>query len=102
VAGKKVPDTWYVSVHIPNREKTVHYSRRSQTFANEAEAKLFAAAKAATGMEVSAGTINPVVPKRIIGPSQIRQWLAEKADHRTCANPPCDGAPIDGAGRRGG
>jgi hypothetical protein len=31
----------------------------------------------AEGVEVSAGTINPVVPKRIVGPAEVKQWLSE-------------------------
>jgi hypothetical protein len=77
---KKNPNTWYVSICLPDREKTGHYSRRSQTFASETEAKQFAAAKVAAGTEVSAGTLNPVTPKRIIEPSKIEVWLAEEND----------------------
>ncbi len=76
---KKIPNIWYVSVHIPHKEKTRHYSRRSRTFTSEADAKQFAAAEIATGIEVSAGTINPHVPKRVIGPSEVKKWLAEGA-----------------------
>jgi len=72
------PKTWYVSTRVPVLEKTVHYSRRSQTFASECAAKQFAAARIAEGAEVSAGTLNPVSPKRIVGPSEIEQWIAEK------------------------
>ncbi|MDR3489160.1 MAG: hypothetical protein P4M05_30205 [Bradyrhizobium sp.] len=76
---KKPPNTWYVSVYIPHREKTGYYSRRSQSFTSESDAKKFAAAKIEAGIDVSAGTINPAVPKRVVGPSQIRKWLSEKA-----------------------
>ena len=72
------PKTWYVSTRVPVLEKTVHYSRRSQTFSSESAAKQFAAGKIAEGVEVSAGTLNPVSPKRVVGPSEIEQWLAEK------------------------
>ena len=75
---KKPLNTWYVSAYIPDKEKTGYYSRRSQSFTSESDAKKFAAAQIAEGMEVSAGTINPVVPKRIVGPSQITKWLSEK------------------------
>ena len=75
---KKILNTWYVSAYIPDEEKTGYYSRRSQFFTSECEARKFAAAGVAAGIEVSAGTINPVVPKRIVGPSQIRKWLSEK------------------------
>jgi hypothetical protein len=70
--------TWYVSINLPEDQKTGHYSRRSETFASEAEAKRFAACKVAVGVEISAGTLNPVTPKRVIKPSQIEKWLSEK------------------------
>ena len=76
---KKIPNTWYVSIFIPHQEKTGHYSRRSRTFANESEAKRFAAVKIAEGAEVSAGTLNPVAPKRVVGPSEIESWISEEA-----------------------
>jgi hypothetical protein len=79
VAAKQISNTWYVSIHLPHQEKTGHYSRRSQSFRSESDAKRFAAAKIAEGIEVSAGTINPVMPKRIVGPAEIKQWLSEKA-----------------------
>jgi hypothetical protein len=56
------------------------YSRRSQSFTNESNAKKFAAAELEAGVGVSAGTINPVVPKRVVAPSHIRKWLSEKAE----------------------
>jgi len=77
---KKNPKTWYVSILLPEDQKTGHYSRRSETFVSEAEAKQFAAGKIAAGTEISAGTLNPVTPKRIIEPSQIEKWLSEKID----------------------
>ena len=70
--------TWYVSIHLPDDQKTGHYSRRSETFGNESEAKRFAAGKIATGTEISAGTLNPVTPKRIIKPSEIEKWISGK------------------------
>jgi hypothetical protein len=77
---KKNPNTWYVSVHLPKDQKTGHYSRRSETFTSEAEAKKFAASKIAVGTEISAGTLNPVTPKRVITPSEIEKWLSEKSN----------------------
>jgi hypothetical protein len=79
VVVKKPLNTWYVSAYIPDKDKTGYYSRRSQSFTSESEAKKFAAAEVSAGIEVSAGTINPVMPKRIVGPTQIRKWLSEKA-----------------------
>jgi hypothetical protein len=75
---KKNQKTWYVSIHLPEDQKTGHYSRRSETFASESEAKQFAARKIAAGTEISAGTLNPVTPKRIIKPSEIEKWISEK------------------------
>jgi hypothetical protein len=75
---KKIRNTWYVSIYLPDHQKTGHYSRGSKTFASEAEAKQFAAAKMTAGSEVSAGTLNPVTPKRIVRPSEIEKWLSEK------------------------
>ena len=72
-------NTWYVSIHLPESQKTGHYSRRSETFASEAEAKMFAAGKIAIGTEISAGTLNPVTPKRVIRPCEIEIWLSEKS-----------------------
>jgi hypothetical protein len=88
VAVKKTSKTWYVSIYIPTKEQHGHYSRRSQTFACESDAKRFAAAKIAAGAEVSAGTLNPVVPKRIVGPSQIETWLSEGTHNPASADPP--------------
>jgi hypothetical protein len=88
VAVKKTPKTWYVSIYVPTEEKHGHYSRRSQTFACESDAKRFAEARIAAGAEVSAGTLNPVVPKRIVGPSQIEQWLSEGTYNPASADPP--------------
>ena len=79
-----IKKTWYVSIHLPEDQKTGHYSRRSETFASEAEAKQFAAGKMADGTEISAGTLNPVSPKRIIRPSEIEKWLAEKTSPFGC------------------
>jgi hypothetical protein len=87
VAVKKTPNTWYVSICVPTKQKNGHYSRRSQTFVCESDAKEFAAAKIAAGAEVSAGTLNPVVPKRIVGPSQIEAWLWEGADNPAGTDP---------------
>jgi hypothetical protein len=75
---KKSQNTWYVAIYVTSREKAGNYSRRSRTFASESEAKRFAAARMAAGAEVSAGTLNPFSPKRIVGPSEIESWLAEE------------------------
>jgi hypothetical protein len=73
-------DTWYVSFEprkLPG--KRAHY-RATETFPNEREAKKFARAKLAETQNVSAGTLNPHLPKRTIAPAQILQWLLELDD----------------------
>jgi hypothetical protein len=75
---KKIKNTWYVAIYVARQEGAGHYSRRSRTFVSESEAKRFAAARIAAGAQVSAGTLNPFTPKRIVGPSEIESWLSEE------------------------
>jgi len=86
--NKKIPKTWYVSTSVPNHEKTGHYSRRTHTFPSESAAKQFAASKIAEGVEVNAGTLNPVVPRRIVGPSEIAEWLSEETSKSATGDQP--------------
>jgi hypothetical protein len=88
VVAKKIPNTWYVSVYVPREDTSGHYSRRSRTFTSEDDAKQFARSRLEAGVEVSAGTLNPVQPKRIIGPLQIEEWLLEKTSNPATADPP--------------
>ena len=76
--GKGIPKIWYVSIRVQHRQKAGKYSRRSYAFASEGAAKQFAATRIAAGLEVSAGTLNPFLPKRIIGPSEIVEWLSRE------------------------
>jgi hypothetical protein len=69
-------DTWYVSFE----QKTVQpvrrsFSRATVTFFSEVEAKEFAGQKVLEANNVSAGTLNPHSPKRVISPAQITLWL---------------------------
>ena len=73
--ANKPQGTWYVSFELP-RGKRAH-ARRTETFPNEREAKKFARAKLAQTLNVSAGTLNPHLPKRTIAPAQILEWLEE-------------------------
>ena len=66
--------TWYVSFEF--RGKYGH-TRAAETFPNEREAKKFARAKLAETQKVSAGTLNPHVPKRTIASAQMLDWLDE-------------------------
>jgi hypothetical protein len=49
----------------------------TETFASEREAKQFAKAKVEPTQNVTAGTINPHTPKRIVTPMQVPDWVEE-------------------------
>jgi hypothetical protein len=70
--------TWYVSFKpetpLPGKR---HHSRVTETFSNEADAKTFAKAKLVDTQNVSAGTLNPCLPKRTIAAAQVLEWLQE-------------------------
>jgi hypothetical protein len=69
-------DTWYVSFELPPPEKRGH-GRATETFPNEREAKKFAREKLVDTINVSAGTLNPHLPKRTIASARILEWLKE-------------------------
>jgi hypothetical protein len=71
--------TWYVSFEIPRTEQMRGKGgrRTTATFPNELEAREFARTKLAEGLSVSAGTINPHLPKRTIASTQIHRWLGD-------------------------
>jgi len=66
--------TWYVSFDLPAKRR---HPRATETFRNEREAKKFARAKLAEAKNVSAGTLNPHLPKRTIASAHILEWLQE-------------------------
>ena len=74
--------TWYVTFEVQQRGTLPRQRspRETKTFATEQEAKLFARAKLDEGLAVSAGTINPHLPKRLIPSSGINAWLADDQD----------------------
>jgi hypothetical protein len=75
--ANKSQGTWYVSFELPRGKRTL--ARATETFPNEGEAKKFARAKLIDTPNVTAGTLNPHLPKRTIAATQIVQWL-EQAD----------------------
>ena len=77
MANKSQGMLWFVSYALPERERKRPHTRTTETFANEREAKKFARAKLAETLYVSAGTINPHLPKRTIASTQMLQWLDE-------------------------
>ena len=74
--------TWYVTFEVHRRG--VLPERRSprstQTFASEAEAKSFARAKFNEGLVVTAGNLNPCVPRQILASGDIPAWLDPAPD----------------------
>jgi hypothetical protein len=71
-------DTWYVSFEqkriSPGKRA---FSRATETFRSELKAKEFAKQKLADTQNVTAGTLNPHLPKRVISSAQMSQWLEE-------------------------
>jgi hypothetical protein len=59
----------------------------TEVFQNEQDAKAFARAKLAEALNVTAGTLNPHQPKRIIASAQILDWLNEPNDQNSPSPP---------------
>jgi hypothetical protein len=70
--------TWYVSYIAGGNLLDERAHRATKTFASEGEAKHFAQSRVGAGDQtVIAGTINPVLPKRVISSASILAWLDE-------------------------
>jgi hypothetical protein len=76
--ANKSQGTWYVAFELPRGKR--NHARATETFPNEREAKQFARAKLVDTSNVTAGTINPHLPKRTIAATQILEWLEEPGD----------------------
>ena len=76
--AKRAKAIWYVSFEPKDRcrGKRTH-TREGESFQTEREAKAFAGTKLAEGLNVSAGTLNPHLPKRTISSAQLLDWLDE-------------------------
>ena len=68
--------TWYVTFEVPRTGALVQRRnpRLTKTFETEAEARDFARAKFDGGLIVTAGTINPHLPRRAIPSEEIPAW----------------------------
>jgi hypothetical protein len=75
--ANKSQGTWYVSFDLPRGRRAL--TRATETFPNEREAKQFARAKLVDTPNVTAGTLNPHLPKRTIAAKQMLVWI-EQAD----------------------
>src|SRR3954468_16521663 len=70
--------TWYVTFELPRskrRSAARRASRFSEAFFTEAEAKAFARDRYNQGLIVSAGTLNPYLPREIISSAVIHEWI---------------------------
>ena len=69
---------WYVSFAVRTADVVHHrFARQTRTFTNEQDAKAFARTLLVETQDVSAGTINPHVPRRVIAPAAIPAWAGE-------------------------
>ena len=75
--------TWYVSFELPKpkrRGAARRSPRLSETFLTENEAKAFAREKYNQGLIVSAGTLNPHLPRRTIPSAVIHRWIEDVSE----------------------
>jgi hypothetical protein len=75
--------TWYVTFEVPRSGTFVRRRnpRLTKTFESEAEAREFARKKNEAGLIVTAGTINPHVPRRAVPSASIPAWLELGQNH---------------------
>ena len=69
------PNRWYVSYTVRSDRSPRRYARRTKTFDTEEHAKLFVREIAADNLRLTAGTINPHSPKKIVSAAEIATWL---------------------------
>jgi hypothetical protein len=82
--------TWYVTFEVPKSKSLVkrRNPRLTKTFETEAEARYFARAKFDNGLIVTAGNLNPHLPRRAIPSREIRVWLESgQAPEPTASGP---------------
>ena len=79
--------TWYVTYVLCDRGISQRYRRQAKHFENEEDAKSFASARLADARNLLAGTLNPHVPKRIIGSLHIVDWLNEASQGEVQVEP---------------
>jgi hypothetical protein len=69
------PNRWFVSYTVESDPGPRRYARVTKTFDTEEHAKLFAREIAASSQRLTAGTINPHSPKRVVSPAEISTWV---------------------------
>jgi hypothetical protein len=69
---------WYVSFAMRNPDAGHHrFARQTRTFTTEQDAKAFARTLLVQTQDISAGTINPHIPRRVIAPAAITAWAGD-------------------------
>lgn len=70
-------NTWFVSFDKPSSGRN-GYRRVTRSFQSETEARSFASELVLRGVRLTAGTINPVQPKRVIASERdLAAWLTK-------------------------
>ena len=73
--------TWYVSYEMPKGHSQRHsYARATRRFVTEDDAKNFARERLTDARNVSAGTLNPQVPKQVISSAHLFDWIKEPTE----------------------
>jgi hypothetical protein len=65
---------WYVSYTVKSDRAPRRYARRTKTFDTEEHARLFVREIAVSNQLITAGTINPHSPKRVIPATEVAAW----------------------------
>jgi hypothetical protein len=68
---------WYVSYTAPSDRGPRRYARMTRTFDTEEQARLFVREIGTNGLHLTAGTINPHLPKRVISACEMAAWVGE-------------------------
>jgi hypothetical protein len=82
--------TWYVTFEVPKGGTLVRrrHARLTKTFNTEAEAREFARTKFDGGLILTAGTLNPELPRKAIPSLEISIWLKSGQAPEPFANEP--------------
>jgi hypothetical protein len=73
------PNHWFVSYSVKSNRSPRRYVRVTKTFETEDHARRFAREIAANCLRLTAGTINPHAPKRVVSSAEIEAWLETPA-----------------------
>jgi hypothetical protein len=69
------PNRWYVSYTVKSDRIPRRSARMTRTFDTEEHAKLFAREIATHSLRLTAGTINPHLPKKVIAATDVAHWM---------------------------